>query len=100
MGSLAPTLSFKLGKVKITNSAFCELSFLDVADAIKRHLRGDWGEVTREDWQVNDYAAEHGLCIRSVYTSANGTEFYIVTKGDRQSTIILLPDEFRESLKN
>ncbi len=65
--------------------------------AIRRHASGDWGDVTPEAWAKNDHALETGKPVLSVYKTALGEQFYIVTRGDRGRTKVLLPYEYRST---
>ena len=61
---------------------------------IARHLRGDWGELDKDDRRENDLSLEKGFRLVSVYRTAAGLRFYIITEHDRSVTTILLPDEY------
>ena len=62
--------------------------------AIRRHAIGDWGDVTPGAWVENDRALTTGRRILSVYHTALSERFYIVTRGDRARTKVLLPHEY------
>jgi len=62
--------------------------------AIRRHSTGDWGDVTPEAWAENDRALETGKAVLSAYHTTLGEPFYIVTRGDRSRTKVLLPHEY------
>ena len=85
---------FSLGQTVITNTALAMLSALDIAGARGRHRRGDWGEVGREDWQANDHALKQGERLLSVYHSAEGTKFWVITGWDHSITTVLLPADY------
>ena len=59
---------------------------------IIRHLRGDWGEICKDDWQQNDEAVEDGDRILSSYRTSLGEKIWIITESDRSATTLLLPD--------
>ena len=84
---------FSLGRKVITSSARHELTWVDIAAGLRRHVSGDWGEVDEFDWTVNDDALEFGDRLLSVYRAACGTVFWIITERDRSLTTILLPEE-------
>jgi hypothetical protein len=65
----------------------------DFRALLERHLLGEWGEVTEEEQMLNDLAVEQRELIRSIYRLSTGTEIYVTTEEDRESTIIELPDE-------
>ena len=66
----------------------------EVLPALHRHTWSDWGEVSLEDWQANEHAAEHGGRLLSRYFTTNGRAFWIITEADRSATTILLPEEY------
>ena len=85
---------FPLGRVVITRNALNTLNTQDVHRAISRHVRGEWGEVCREDQQANEQALKVGARLLSVYTDSNGVKFWIITEADRSATTILLPEDY------
>jgi hypothetical protein len=66
----------------------------DVADALRRHFSGDWGEVCDEDRRANELALSFGQRLLSSYRDRRGNRFWIVTESDRSATTVLLPDEY------
>jgi hypothetical protein len=66
----------------------------EMVEAISRHLCGDWGDIDDNDWTANEKALKNGDRLMSVYTSMNGTKFYIITEADRSVTTTLLPNEY------
>ena len=85
---------FPLGQVVATSTALAALPTQDVAAALDRHRRGDWGEVGREDWQANERALERGERLLSAYQATDGTRFWIITEWDRSLTTVLLPEDY------
>jgi hypothetical protein len=61
--------------------------------ALRRHVRGDWGEVDNHDWAANEAALAHGSRLLSVYRSSKGIKFYVITEHDRSVTTLLLPED-------
>lgn len=61
---------------------------------LRRHWRGDWGELDERDVQENELSLQQGFRLLSVYTLADGTAIYIITEVDRSATTILLPSEY------
>lgn len=61
--------------------------------ALRRHMRCDWGDVSKADWKENDWALKNGERLLSSYKSKNGVKFWIITEADRSYTTILLPSE-------
>lgn len=85
---------FSLGKIYITRGVLEKLTYRDIAKAIIKHCCGDWGNLSPEDWELNNEAVEKGCRILSSYVSQNGQKFWIITEADRRSTTILLPEEY------
>lgn len=61
---------------------------------LRRHVRGDWGELDAEDIQENDYSLSQGLRLLSAYSLTDGTRIWIITEANRSVTTILLPEEY------
>ena len=86
--------SFQLGPVVITPNALGQLTPADVLLGLQRHQAGDWGDLGEEDWQENDRALRTGLRLLSVYRSASGVPFWIITEASRTATTLLMPDDY------
>jgi len=87
-----PKLS--LGEVILTPGAAAKLPPEDVTAALRRHARGDWGDISLEEKQLNDVRAEKAGPVASIFTSSNGTKFFVLTEPDRSVTTVLLPEEY------
>lgn len=90
---------FNLGHTYITPGAESEVGYVEAWMALSRHAACDWGECCREDAQRNDEALLDGSRIFSVYQSAEGKKFWIITEavggdGKRAGTTVLLPSEY------
>lgn len=85
---------FELGQTVSTPGALSALTRGEIAQALTRHHRGDWGDVGRFDWGRNEEALTEGERLVSVYHGADGTKFYVITEADRSSTCVLLPEEY------
>ena len=85
---------FPLGQVVVTRAALAVLPTRDIAVALDRHRRGDWGDVGKEDGRANERALKHGERLLSVYHASDGTKFYIITEWDRSLTTVLLPEDY------
>lgn len=99
----AATISFQLGSVSITPGASDELGKLGINPEgfLRRHMRGDWGDVCEDDRQANEDALRTGARIFSVYKDERLEDgrFWIITDGDddegvRHATTILLPSDY------
>src|ERR1043165_5629204 len=89
---VVPTQSkFPLGRLVITSAALETLPIDDVENAVRKHASGDWGELEDEDQAANEQALVTGLRLFSVYRTACGIRFYIITEWDSSVHTILLP---------
>lgn len=85
---------FPLGQLVATPGAIEAVPRHEMLQAVFRHASGDWGNCCPEDAELNDAAVEDGTRILSVYETAAGAKFWIITEADRSSTCVLLPDEY------
>lgn len=66
-----------------------------VLESLRRHARGDWGDLCLEDKKNNDLALGKGnLRIFSAYETKGLPKIWIITEADRSATTILFPDEY------
>ena len=89
-----PVARFRLGRLVSTPNALNKLSHDDILTAVWRHQAGDWGCVDDEDRRANDRALIEGTRLLSVYESANGVKFWLITEADRSVTTILMPEDY------
>jgi hypothetical protein len=88
------TSKFELGRVLITPGAMEVVAHEAVVTALARHASGDWGELSDDDRRENDLSLAEGLRLLSVYRTAGGTKFWIISEADRSATTVLLPEEY------
>jgi hypothetical protein len=86
-----PIAKFRLGHIVSTPNALSQLTNEDILVGIKRHQAGDWGD---GDSQANESALVEGTRLWSVYHSAPGVKFWIITEANRSSTTILMPEDY------
>ena len=89
-----PMAVFRLGKIVATPNALSKLSQDDILRGIQRHQSGDWGDVHAHDRAANDRALTEGTRLFSVYHSAAGLKFWIITEADRSVTSVLMPEDY------
>lgn len=89
------TIFFPLGHLVSTLGALELLDRMAVnaTDLLQRHQHGDWGSVSVEDAEDNEYAVVNGLRILSSYQLGDA-RIWIITEADRSSTTLLLPEEY------
>lgn len=85
---------FALGQVCATPGALITLTTLEIATALLRHQRGDWGDLCKEDIEENEMSLREGFRLFSAYKSASTEKFWIITEADRSVTTVLLPSEY------
>lgn len=66
---------------------------VELLPLIKRHVRGDWGDLSEEDRAANEQALVDGSRILSAYVLPQG-RVWIITESDRSATTLLLPEEY------
>ncbi len=93
---MTPSNSVKvpLGQIVTTPAALGAVSQPDIAAALRRHAVGDWGDTAPDDRAANDDALRSAERLLSVYQSAIGTTFWVLTEADRSTTTVLLPDDY------
>ena len=91
---LTSEMKFNTGQIVITPTALETLTADDILTALGRHIRSDWGDVTPADRDENNFSLREGFRILSVYHSANGEKFWIITEADRSLTTVLLPSDY------
>ena len=85
---------FELGRMVMTPGAQHAVPPSEMLRALRRHARGDWGDVPREDAKANDMALEQGGRLLSAYRTTSGTKFWVISEADRSATTVLLPEEY------
>jgi len=92
---------FELGHVVATPGALALLedSGQTPHDFLHRHVRGDWGDLSDGDREINEESLRDGSRILSAYITSRGKKIWIITEavndsGRRDSTTILLPEEY------
>lgn len=60
---------------------------------LRRHLQGDWGDLTEDDKKENEFSLKNGFRIFSSYETSHG-KVWIITEADRSATTVLLPEEY------
>jgi len=92
--TITSEMRFNTGQLVITPTALETLTADDILTALGRHIRADWGDVTPADRDENNFSLREGFRILSVYRSAGGEKFWIITEADRSLTTVLLPSDY------
>lgn len=85
---------FPLGRTVATPGAIESVPPSEMLRAMRRHAKGDWGDLDVEDLRANDDALKSGGRLVSAYRTEGGTKFWIITEADRSATTVLLPEEY------
>ncbi len=87
---------FALGRVVATPGALEALrsAEMDAGELLRRHVTGDWGDVSPDDARENELSVREGFRILSSYRLAGGVTIWIITEADRSATTLLLPGEY------
>jgi len=85
---------FRLGHLVSTPNALTQVPNDEIIKAIQRHQAGDWGNVDTHDHQENERALIDGTRLLSVYHSAAGVRFWVITEADRSVTTVLMPEDY------
>lgn len=96
MNSLPTIPLFPAGQIVATPGA---LELLEHANKtplhfLSRHLRGDWGDLGRDDKAENEVSLKHGFRLMSSYKITDTDTLWIITEADRSVTTLLLPSEY------
>ncbi|MBI3248851.1 MAG: hypothetical protein HYZ50_20300 [Deltaproteobacteria bacterium] len=89
-------MPFPLGRLVATPGALAALQDAQQSplEFLTRHTRGDWGDLTPFDRQMNEQALVHGERLLSAYHLTTEVKIWIITEWDRSVTTILLPSEY------
>lgn len=90
----ASLAKFRLGHLVSTPNALSQLPNEEIIKAIQRHQAGDWGDVDKHDHEENERALVECTRLLSVYRTAAGVKFWIITEADRSVTTVLMPEDY------
>ncbi len=87
---------FLLGQIFTTPGAIETLTEAaqSATEILTRHVRGDWGDLSDEDKQENNFSVDKHLRIFSAYHTSKGVKLWVITEADRSATTVLLPSEY------
>jgi hypothetical protein len=87
---------FDLGQLVATPGALAALEKTgqNAMEFLTRHVRGDWGELSRDDKDENQLSLEKGFRLLSSYRTIAGDKLWVITEADRSVTTLLLPEEY------
>jgi len=87
---------FQAGRLLVTPGiiALMERGGFNPMPYLRRHLHGDWGDLSPPDLRANRAALRDGDRLFSAYQVTPDLRVWIVTQSDRSATTVLLPDEY------
>lgn len=90
-----PHALFPLGKLYSTPGALatCESCSMSPAVLLRRHVTGDWSDMSRADQAANWRAITEGSRVFAAY-QLGAHRLFVITEADRSSTTILLAEEY------
>ena len=95
--NLASQARFSPGQVVMTAGVdeLVRQGRLNPTPYLRRHLHGDWGDLSDDDRQLNDAALKSGEDrLFSSYQVTPNLKLWIITEWDRSVTTLLLPSEY------
>ena len=95
--NLASQARFSPGQVVMTAGVdeLVRQGRLNPSAYLRRHLHGDWGDLSDDDRRLNDAALKSGEDhLFSSYQVAPSLQLWIITEWDRSVTTLLLPSEY------
>jgi len=81
---------FQSGSIVTTLGALEVANHTQIAELLRRHLTGDWGEVSKDDDAANEEALRRGERLMSVF-SVSGEKLWVLTEADRSVTTVMTP---------
>lgn len=67
-----------------------------VYNSLGRHLKCDWGNLSKEDWETNEIALKNGddRLFSAYIDKETEVKIWIITEWDRSVTTILFPSDY------
>jgi hypothetical protein len=86
---------FALGTLKLSEKVhwLASKSLIDPLSYVQRHVRGDWGEVSEAERQMNSVALEQGAPMTSRFQITPRLFVVVITSDDQRTTVVQLPEE-------
>ena len=86
---------FAPGTIKLSEKVhwLASKSLIDPLPYVQRHVRGDWGEVSEAERQMNSVALEQGAPMTSRFQITPRLYLVVITSDDQRTTVVQLPEE-------
>ena len=65
-----------------------------VLESLLRHADADWGDLSEEDKQENEFGLKNNFRLFSAYERDGVSKIWIITEADRSVTTVLFPEEY------
>jgi len=87
---------FELGQLVATSGALAALekSAQSPMEFLSRHVTGDWGKLSEEDHQQNQFSLEKGFRPLISYQTNACDRLWVITESSRSYTTLPLPEEY------
>lgn len=85
---------FPCGAIVCTPSILENVPISTIDWCLGEHLQGNWGFLTEDDWNENEFSLREGFRLFSAYFVSLEEKIWIITEADRSSTTILYPHEY------
>lgn len=100
MPATAASPLFNLGQTVMTRAISAliaeeRLTMIDIIVAMRKHVTGDWSEMSKHDAEMNREGVKPESIDRIMTVlTIRGTKIYIITEWDRSVTTVLLPEDY------
>ncbi|EMQ8858222.1 methyltransferase [Pseudomonas aeruginosa] len=86
---------FAPGTLKLSEKVhwLASKSLIDPLPYVQRHVRGDWGEVSEAERQMNSVALEQGAPMTSRFQITPRLYLVVITSDDQRTTVVQLPEK-------
>lgn len=65
-----------------------------VMESLIHHMNGDWGDLSEEEKEENEFSLDKHLRLFSAYRCEGLPRIWIITEADRSATTVLFPEEY------
>ena len=86
---------FELGRTVMTQAVHAHVSTgaINPVSVLRRHISGDWGNLSEDDKRLNDRSIKDGR-LMSAYEINPQLTLWVITEWDRSVTTLLLPSDY------
>jgi hypothetical protein len=88
-----------MGSIAVSPATVRQLTQSELAEVIRRHSAGDWGDVSSEQQAANELALRNGGPVFSEYRLSGGRIVDLQTDEERRSSYVALKEPEEPALK-